>query len=100
LLPVFDGYDRDALVEYLDAHADDDARLTPTLAHAYPDLVAEYGAYGWSCPRCSETYPWDAVDWDGDTSGLPFCPSCAATGDLLTLSGSEPSEQLKRSTGQ
>jgi CRISPR/Cas system-associated exonuclease Cas4 (RecB family) len=100
LLPVFDGYDRDALVEYLDAHADDDARLTPTLAHAYPDLAAEYGAYDWSCPRCSETYPWDAVDWDGDTSDLPFCPSCAATGDLLTLSGPEPSEQLRRSTNQ
>lgn len=94
LLPVFDEYDRDALVEYLDAHTDADARLTPTLAHKYPDLAAEYGAYDWSCPRCSETYAWDAVDWDGDTSDLPLCPACARDKDLVTLSGPEPYTQL------
>jgi hypothetical protein len=94
LLPVFDGYDRDALVEYLDAHTDVDARLTPTLAHTYPELAAEYGAYDWSCPRCSKTYAWDAVDWSGDTSDLPRCPLCLSDGELLTLSGPEPGNQL------
>lgn len=94
LLPVFDRYDRDALIEYLDAHTDAGARLTPTLAHKYTDLAAEYGVYNWSCPRCSETYVWNAVDWDGDTSDLPFCPSCARDSDLLTLSGPEPDTQL------
>jgi len=49
-------------VEYLEAHTDADAKLTPTLAHAHPDLVEEYGAFDWSCPRCDNTYargmPW------------------------------------------
>ena len=98
LLPVFDGYDRDALVEYLDAHTDADARLTPTLAHTYPDLAAKYGTYDWSCPRCSETYPWDAVDWDGGTSDLPLCPVCARENELVTLSGPEPATQLDTDT--
>lgn len=93
LLPMFDGYDRDALTEYLDAHADAGARLTPTLAHAYPDIAAEYGAYDWSCPRCSNTYDWDVIDWDGDTSDPPFCPACANDDELLTLSGPEPTVQ-------
>lgn len=99
LLPVFDGYDRDAIVEYLTAHTDADARLTPTLAHQYPDLAAEYGAYDWSCPRCNETYAWDAVDWDGDTADLPVCPVCARNGDLLRLSGPEPRAQLNDDHG-
>ncbi|MDR5672023.1 PD-(D/E)XK nuclease family protein [Halalkaliarchaeum sp. AArc-GB] len=100
LLPVFDGYDRDALEEYLDAHADADARLTPTLAHVYPELATEYGAYDWSCPRCGETYAWDAVDWDCDTSDPPFCPECANNGELLTLSGPDPDTQLKPESGE
>lgn len=95
LLPVFGGYDRDALVEYLDAHRDAGARLTPTLAHQYPNLAAEYGAYDWSCPRCSETYAWDAVDWDGDTSELPVCPVCVRDNNLVTLSGPEPDTQCR-----
>lgn len=93
LLPMFEGYDRQNLEEYLEAHKDADAKLTPTLAHAFPDLVDEYGAYGWSCPRCNETYPWDAIDWAGDTSNPPLCPACLDDGELLTLSGPEPSAQ-------
>lgn len=95
LLPVFDGYDRDALVEYLDAHTDAGAQLTPTLAHEHPDLVTEYGAFDWSCPRCSETYAWDEFDWDGDTSNLPVCSTCRRNGKLITVSGPEPDEQLR-----
>jgi len=94
---VFDGYNRDMLIEYLDAHTDAEARLTPTLAHRYPDLVAEYGAYDWSCPRCRETYEWNALDWDGDTADLPLCPACVRDNDLVTLSGPEPNTQLRTS---
>ncbi|WP_336037700.1 CRISPR-associated protein Cas4 [Halobacterium yunchengense] len=94
LLPVFDGYDRDNLQEYLDAHEDRDARLTPTLAHCFPDLAAEYGAYDWSCSKCETSYGWGDVEWDGDTDALPFCPACADAGALVTLSGPEPDNQL------
>lgn len=94
LLPLFTKYDQENLTEYLDAHADQGAKLTPTLAHAYPDLVDTYDAYDWSCPRCSKTYTWDAVDWSGDTSDPPRCPSCLSDGELLTLSGPEPDNQL------
>jgi len=93
LLPMFDEYDRENLIEYLDAHVDGGAKLTPTLAHKFPDLADTYGAYDWSCPRCSETFSWDAVDWDGDTSNPPFCPTCIADDELLTLSGPGPTEQ-------
>lgn len=93
LLPMFDEYDRENLIEYLDARADAGAKLTPTLAHEYPDLADRYGAYDWSCPRCSETFAWDEVDWDGDTSTPPACPSCLADDELLTLSGPEPAAQ-------
>lgn len=93
LLPLFDGYDRQNLADYLDAHADEGEKLTPTLAHQYPDLVDTYGAYDWSCPRCSETYAWDTVDWDGDITTPPKCPQCLNEEELLTLSGPDPSQR-------
>jgi CRISPR-associated exonuclease Cas4 len=94
LLPVFDGYNRQNLREYLDGHADRGARLTPTLAHQYPELAAEYGAYDWSCSSCGESYAWDEVDWDGDTDDLPFCPACIESNNLVTLNGPEADAQL------
>lgn len=93
LLPLFADYDRQNLTDYLDAHADDGAKLTPTLAHKYPDLADTYGAYDWSCPRCDETYTWDAINWDGDTETPPKCPHCLTDGELVTLSGPDPSKK-------
>ncbi|TKX61020.1 Dna2/Cas4 domain-containing protein [Halorubrum sp. ASP1] len=95
LLPLFDGYDQQNLTEYLEAHKDRDARLTPTLARIYPALAEEYGVFDWSCPRCSKTYAWDTVDWDGDTSNPPLCPVCIRNNNLVTLSGPEPNTQLR-----
>lgn len=94
LLPVFDGYNRQNVEDYLEAHDERDALLTPTLAHQFPELVDVYGAYDWGCSSCGESYPWDAVDWDGNTDSFPFCPACAESGDLMTLSGPEPHDQL------
>lgn len=93
LLPLFDEYDRQNLVEYLEAHTDSGARLTPTLAHTYPDLVETYGAFDWSCLRCDNTYAWDDIDWDGDTTDPPMCSYCLDDGEMLTLSGPSPDEQ-------
>lgn len=94
LLPVFDGYDRQNLAEYLEAHEDGDVRLTPTLAYQFPDLVEEYGAYDWSCSACDFSFAWDEVDWSTDVDNLPICPFCTESGDLVTLSGPAPDEQL------
>ncbi len=94
LLPLFTDYDRQNLTEYLEGHANVGAKLTPALAHVYPDLVETYGAYDWSCPRCQETYVWDAVEWDGNTDDPPFCSACLSDGHMLTLSGPEPIDQL------
>lgn len=96
LLPLLDTYDRQPLEDYLEAYADAGAKLTPTLAHQFPDLVEAYGVYDWSCPRCGETYQWDVVDWDGDLSKPPHCKSCVSNEDLVTLSGPPPDEQLDR----
>jgi CRISPR/Cas system-associated exonuclease Cas4 (RecB family) len=76
LLPLFDSYDQQALDDYLQAHTEENAKLTPTLAHEYSGLVGEFGVYDWGCPSCGEAYVWDDIDWDGDVSSPPFCPRC------------------------
>lgn len=96
LLPLFDEYDRQNLEEYLAANDDADTRLTPTLAHVYPDLADEHGAYDWGCPACGESFEWDAVDWDGDLENPPLCPACIDSDRLTTLSGPKPDEQLSK----
>lgn len=96
LLPLFDGYDGQNLTEYLDGHADSGAKLTPTLAHSFPDLAERFDVYDWSCPRCESTYDWNTPDWEGDTSNPPKCPNCLKDRELLTLSGPDPDQQLIR----
>lgn len=91
LLPLFDGYERENLSEYLDAQ--EDAKLTPTLAHEYTDLVAEHGAYDWRCTSCSATFRWDVIEPDSDTNAPPYCPDCVERGDLCVVRGPEPSDQ-------
>jgi len=94
LLPLFNDYDRQTLTEYLEYYRERNAKLTPTLAHSYPDLVDEYGAFDWSCASCNETYAWDAVEWDASITDPPVCQNCLGSGDLVTLSGPEPDVQL------
>lgn len=91
LLPLFDGYGRENIVEYLNAH--ENAKLTPTLAQEHPDLAKEYGAYDWRCTTCSETFQWDAIEPNDNTNATPYCPACVEDGDLCVVRGPEPSEQ-------
>jgi CRISPR/Cas system-associated exonuclease Cas4 (RecB family) len=91
LLPGFVGYPKQKVVEYLEAH--DEAKLTPSLAHYYPDLVDEHGAFEWKCRGCGESVPWNAIDWDGDTSALPSCPICSNSGPAAELIGPTPADQ-------
>lgn len=91
LLPLFDGYPRNRVREFLEAR--EEAKLTPTLAHKFPDLVDRYGVLDWHCQRCSETYEYDAADWDGDTENPPLCETCCRDGVPAPLSGPLPEDQ-------
>jgi CRISPR/Cas system-associated exonuclease Cas4 (RecB family) len=93
LLPVFTEYREAQLVEYLDAYADAEAKLTPALANEFTELASEYGSYDWRCTSCGSSFAWDAVNGD-DSEGPPVCPVCIEQGDFVTLSGPEPDDQL------
>jgi len=82
-LAGFDDYPRERVVEYLRAH--DDARITPTLAAEFPDLVESFEVEEWACPRCQSRYAWDSSEVNADGSSSPVCPTCAERGELTTL---------------
>jgi len=89
LLPGVE-YPRAQLVEYLEAH---NACLTPTLAHSYPDLAEEYGVHDWSCQVCGTSHEWGTIDWHGDPSLLPQCPTCGDSEPVGVLAGPNPAAQ-------
>lgn len=86
-LPMFVDYPREQVEEYLRAH--DDERLTPTLAHEYPDLADEYGVREWICTNCQATYRWTEIDHEHHRREPPLCPGCADTDTLSSLTVSE-----------
>lgn len=89
LIPLF-VYPEQQLTEYLDTY---DASLTPSLACHYPELVPEYGVLDWQCRGCDTTYRWDDIEWAGDVSSPPKCPTCKSTGTARFLSGPHPDDQ-------
>lgn len=97
LLPGYTGYPREKLVAYFQAYPD--ARLTPSLAFAHPDLVDEYGVYDWECSACETSRSWDSVDWDGNVTQLPRCPDCPRERTIAVLRGPSPTDQLQRGDG-
>ena len=92
-LPLVADYPREQVVEYLDAHAESDAKLTPTLAYTYPNLAEEYGVYDWYCSRCGTQHAWDAVEWNGKTANPPACPTCTEHSAFGALSGPDPAKR-------
>jgi CRISPR-associated exonuclease Cas4 len=94
-LPLVDDYPRNQITEYLDAHAESGAKLTPTLAHEHPELAEEFDVYDWHCPLCEYRHAWDAIQWDGDMMNPPVCPECAEDSVLGTLSGPNPEYQSR-----
>jgi len=86
-LPHFDAYPRERVVEYLRAH--ETARLTPTLARAYPELAEQHTVNSWSCHDCGRCFEWDAVEPPTETTDSPICPRCAEEGTLATLHSSQ-----------
>jgi len=81
LLPRFADYPREKLCEYLDSF--DEAKLTPTLAHIYPDLANEYGVYQWHCTECSGTFAWSDVTWYSESTVPPKCPAAIIRGMMV-----------------
>jgi CRISPR/Cas system-associated exonuclease Cas4 (RecB family) len=86
-LPGVAGYPREKVVEYLEAA--EEARLTPTLAGEYPELVSDYEVCSWWCPECSSTFAWDALESESTT---PACSVCADEGKLTELVVENPVE--------
>jgi CRISPR/Cas system-associated exonuclease Cas4 (RecB family) len=91
-LPNFRDYPREKVVEYLEAH--DEAKLTPTLAHEFPELAEEYGAYRWKCNNCEHSYDWDTVDSiEVEMNGTIDCPECEDDEFTAFLTGPNPEDQ-------
>ena len=90
-LPLSTEYPRTKVKEYLNSH--DGAKLTPTLAHQYPDLAQSYGVLDWYCSVCGERYEWGDVEWGGDPHNPPLCASCVEEETPAPLSGPPPASQ-------
>ncbi|SFL21577.1 CRISPR/Cas system-associated exonuclease Cas4, RecB family [Halogranum rubrum] len=91
-LPLFNEYPEAKVIEYLDSH--DGAKLTPTLASRYPDLIDQYEVYEWACQRCSAIYSFGVIEWDGNTESLPLCPGCA--NEAIPVPLAEPGPEAQR----
>lgn len=79
LLPGYDQYPRESVVEYLDGNPEES--LTPSLANRYPDLVDDYGVTNWYCSTCTSEMDWDEVE----PGGSPVCPRCAERNEISSL---------------
>lgn len=90
LVPLTE-YPHEKLTIYLKAFPE--AKLTPTLAVRYPGLVDQHGAYDWQCQKCASTFAYQTVEWGGNISDPPLCPSCRSDGTPVPLSGPSPGEQ-------
>lgn len=99
LLPGVREYPRQKVVEYL--RAQDGAKLTPALAHQYPEVheTLGFGVYDWECRNCARTYQWDEVDWNPEATELPRCPNCSDSEPIHLLSGPAPDDQEPTAVG-
>ena len=85
-LPSFADYEEKHVVDHLEAHKDNGAKLTPILASKYPDLLPKYPIEEWTCNACDNTFRWGEVKRQNDLTSSPVCPTCASQGELNTLS--------------
>lgn len=84
-------YPEEVIVSHLASY--DDVKLTPTLAHHYPQLYEHgpepdkrfYKLYGiapqadvhdWVCEGCNSNFDYISIDWDGNLDSYPDCPNC------------------------
>lgn len=81
-------YPFEAVVEYMRAHGPKGAKLTPTLAHMYPQLADKFDVMVWKCPNCQSEYPSAFFDWSGNPDHRPKCANCESS-----LRAPDPSDQ-------
>jgi len=90
LVPGFIDYPERKLSEYLEAH--EGMKMTPVLAHEYPELAEQYDVFDWQCEKCSAAFEWtECQPTDGE---LPLCPSCGKNKNGR-LRGPTPQEQQR-----
>jgi hypothetical protein len=89
-------YPRKKVVEYLESHAD--AKLTPTLATEFPDLIKVYGVYDLMCSACGETYRWDETEWQAGSDDPALCSVCIEQGVPASLRSPVPADQRNSGT--
>ncbi|MDS0243102.1 MULTISPECIES: PD-(D/E)XK nuclease family protein [unclassified Haloferax] len=86
-------YPRPKVEDHLTAW--DNVKLTPTLAHEFPDLAEEHDILPWTCGECGGEFEHDSVEWDCDLANTPYCPTCRAEDDLCyPLRGATQAEQF------
>lgn len=90
-VPLYVKYPRSKVQDHLDAHDQDQVKLTPALAHRYPDLAEDYDVHQWHCTVCSTAHQWNGVEWDGNVEQPPLCPECRANDIPAPLTGPAPS---------
>jgi CRISPR/Cas system-associated exonuclease Cas4 (RecB family) len=91
-------YPREKLETYLQSHSG--AKLIPSSAVQYPDLIDRYGVHEWRCEAGSHTFRFDAVEWNGKTNEYPACPTCVSNGIPAQLTEPVPSEQTSESSAK
>lgn len=87
LLPLFD-YPRCNLAGYLEVHGE---KLTPHVAHQYPELADQFGVYDWTCSGCDVAFDWKELSPRQDSP--PRCPRCSEEGTIRFVSGPKPKNQ-------
>jgi CRISPR-associated exonuclease Cas4 len=92
LLPLTT-YPRQQLEQYFEAYPD--AKLTPSTAGDYPELVSTHGVYDWQCEACGETYEYESIDRNGMNDSTPLCPQCRRMDVPAQLVGPSPAEQVQ-----
>ncbi|RQG94326.1 CRISPR-associated protein Cas4 [Natrarchaeobius chitinivorans] len=92
-LPLHE-YPREEVRRHLESH--ENVKLTPTLSKQHPDLTDKFGVHDWKCERCDATYSHDSVEWNGNLSEPPLCPSCCDHGVPATLRGDSILSPRKR----
>jgi CRISPR/Cas system-associated exonuclease Cas4 (RecB family) len=91
-------YPRQAVIDHIMSYQDEGVKMTPTLAHQYPELASEYPVFDWQCYSCGTTYEWAALKPDGIPDEPLECPECQSTGrgpgSVYSFTESEQSEVL------
>ncbi|AXR77486.1 CRISPR-associated protein Cas4 [Natrarchaeobaculum sulfurireducens] len=93
-LPLHE-YPEEKVVTHLEAHRGD-VKLTPTIAHQFPELAKEFEVHKWRCQSCTDEFSWRRLE-PGQPRQPIQCPNCkSVTVDQGSVRGPTPKEQSSR----